>query len=116
MGCILLSPTSTRCPGPPSLPWPHIPPVPRGTHLGGRGVEGHVEDVGFLPGAAGAQDVIGVFHGVSQHHDLLGDTSWAGWGARTSPGHPQLWDHLQPQLAIVLSLTVLISTRLGPEV
>lgn len=64
--------------------WPCIPSVPYGTHLGGRGVKDHIEEVGFLAGAAGTKDTIGAFCGVLQHHDLPGDSSRAGWGGACS--------------------------------
>lgn len=80
--------------------WPHIPPMPRGTHLGGCGVKGHVEDVGSLPGVAGMQDVIGVSHGVLQHHNLPEGCE----GARTILGHPLSWGTQCPLLGVTSSL------------
>lgn len=57
-------------------PHPHTRPIPW-THLGRCGVKRCIKDVGFLPGAAGMQDIIRVLHGVSQHHNLLADTNGA---------------------------------------
>lgn len=75
-GHIPVPPCQLAVPHHAPTPCPHTLPIPW-THLGGCGVKSCIKDIGFLPGAAGMQDIIRVLHGVSQHHNLLADTNGA---------------------------------------